>query len=103
MKFGLTPEQFSEIERTIVRPLIAKGARVYCFGSRARGDHRAFSDLDLMVESGTLNDLELGALVEKMRSGNFPFKVDLVHLSEFADSYRAGYEAEKIPFVEMHL
>ena len=32
-------------------PLKSKGALIYLFGSRAKGDYRKFSDIDLLVDS----------------------------------------------------
>jgi predicted nucleotidyltransferase len=43
---------------------------IYLFGSRARGDHRADSDVDLAVVLATL---EGGALAEKMRLVDLSF------------------------------
>jgi predicted nucleotidyltransferase len=37
----------------VVKPLLALGAEVFVFGSRARGDSQPFSDLDLMIEAET--------------------------------------------------
>ena len=98
MRFGLTDQQFAFIDQKVVRPLAAKGAAVFCFGSRARGDHQPFSDLDLMVESSSKTDLNLEAIAEELSSSNFPLKVDLVHILDFADSYKDSYLAERTPF-----
>ena len=98
MKFGLTPDQYEFIHRTVVIPLAAKGGSVWCYGSRARGDHRPFSDLDLMVDSTTDLSPEVGHIRERLDESNFPFKVDLVQLSEFAKSYRPGFEKDKVQF-----
>jgi predicted nucleotidyltransferase len=50
MKFGLSESEFDHITKTVVEPLVLHGAVVWCFGSRARGTHQQFSDLDLMIE-----------------------------------------------------
>lgn len=91
MMFGLTPAEYRYIVDTIVKPLEARGAQVFCYGSRARGDHQRFSDLDLMVES--TQDLAplISGLQEQLSSSNFPYKVDLVEFRHFADSYKSGY------------
>lgn len=96
MKYGLSDEQLQFLNETVVRPLRDQGARVWIFGSRARGDHRPFSDIDLMVES----DTDLFALVSRIQEtlleSNFPFKVDLVQERDFAKSYRPGYLRDRI-------
>ncbi len=99
MKFGLSPDQYSYIQKTVVTPLQQKGARVFCFGSRARGVQHKFSDLDLMVETPVGLELNLGAIREELEKSNFPFKVDLVLFSEFSESYKSNYQAEKKLFL----
>jgi len=98
VKFGLTPSQYDFILETVDRPLSAQGATVWCYGSRARGDFTKFSDLDLMVETDQDLSREVAAIREKLESGNFPYKVDIVLLQELAPAYRAGYEKDKVAF-----
>ena len=98
MKFGLTDEQYNQILEIIVKPLMTEGAKVYCYGSRARGDHQKFSDVDLMVESSSKDNLKISDLIETIQNSNFPFKVDLVHISEFAESYKESYLKDRIEF-----
>lgn len=98
MKFGLTEEEYQYIRENVVEPLQEKGANIWCFGSRARGDHQDFSDLDLMVESSEDLSKEIGAIQERLSKSNFPYKVDLVQFSEFAESYKDGYFRDRVPF-----
>ncbi len=49
MKFGLTDQQFQILNETLVSPLKSHGARVWIFGSRARGDNKAFSDINIVI------------------------------------------------------
>jgi predicted nucleotidyltransferase len=98
MKFGLTPSQYQYLLKNLVSILIEKGAKVYCFGSRARGDFTSFSDIDLMVESENDLSFEIGELKEKMIKSNFPFKVDLVEKQKFSKNYLAQYDQDKTPF-----
>lgn len=98
MKFGITKEHYDYIYNNVILPLKAKGAEVYCYGSRARGDHQPFSDLDLMVESESKNNLKLEDIIELLQKSNFPYKVDLVHISDFADSYKKSYQADRVLF-----
>lgn len=100
MKFGLTPEQYRYIFETVVKPLSPLGAKVWCYGSRARGDFKKFSDLDLMIEAPTDLSSTIGAMSETLEKSNFPYKVDLVQLRDFAATYRPGYEKDKLPFLE---
>lgn len=96
--FGLTKEQFNFIINHIVTPIENYGGKVYCFGSRARGDNQKYSDLDLMIECEKNLQSEIGQLKEFLSKSNFPLKVDLIQFSDFADSYQPGYQKEKIRF-----
>jgi len=98
MKFGLSDEEYHFIHKNVVEPLQEKGATIWCFGSRARGDHQKFSDLDLMVESSEDLSREIGAIQEQLSKSNFPYKVDLVQFREFAESYKEGYFKDRVPF-----
>ena len=80
MRFGLSAEEYELIEQTVVLPLAARGAVVWCFGSRARGTQTQFSDLDIMIDcSSDLNSI-ISEMSEKLIESNFPYKVELVEL-----------------------
>ena len=96
MNFGLNQQQLDYVVQEIVLPLTLLGAKVWCFGSRARGDYQEFSDLDLMVEAPIDLGPDISQLLEKVEESNFPYKIDIVQLQKFASSYRANFEREKI-------
>lgn len=96
MKFGLTSEQYQYIQEIVVDPLKAQGATVWIFGSRARGDYKEFSDLDLMVESKEDVSAKVGKIQEILEEGSFPYKVDIVQHKDFAESYRQSFETDKV-------
>ena len=102
-RFGLTDQQYKLVEKTIVEPWEKKGATIYCYGSRARGDHKEFSDLDLMVESPKDLTTEISRAQENISNSHFPYKVDIVQLSEFAESYKPGYEKDKVLFRQLSI
>jgi predicted nucleotidyltransferase len=97
MKFGLSDSDYQFIRKTLL-PLEEKGAKIWCFGSRARGDHRKFSDLDLMLEGeGDFSRL-LSDAREIFEESNLVIKIDLVWEKHFAESYRENYHSERVPF-----
>ena len=103
MKFGLSESNYRFIQQNVVKPLQQLDAKVWCFGSRARGDHAPFSDLDLMVEpKANVNNGEListiGHIREQLEDSDFPYIVELVQLGEFAHSYQTNYERDKTLF-----
>jgi len=90
-RFGLTKEEYGFILREIVVPLRKQGADIYCFGSRARGDHQKNSDRDLMVVCDKSLTNEISSILEVVQDSNFPFIVDLVQEQNFAEAYKDSY------------
>jgi len=93
--FGLTKDEFSLLKSLVVAPLTKRGATVWCFGSRAKGTHSEFSDIDLMVESqDDLSEL-IAEVKEAIVDSTFPYKVDIVDWKHFAYEYKVNFEKEK--------
>ena len=97
MNFGLSPNDYRFIKSEL-QNLEEKGAKIYCFGSRARGDYSKFSDLDLMVESEADLSLELSNAKEAFEESMLPIKVDIVELKNFAKEYLDGYSKDRVEF-----
>lgn len=98
MKFGLTKEEYQFIQNNVVEPVEKLGGKVFCFGSRSRGDHRKFSDLDLMVEGEGVKRTQVEGILESVQESHFPYKLDLVLFGDFAESYKNNYLRERVPF-----
>lgn len=92
--FGLSESDYKFIVETL-RVLKKDKGTIWVFGSRARGDHQEFSDLDLMVES----DKDLAAVIREVRNifdeSNLPIKVDIVPVKDFAESYKESYMQDR--------
>ncbi len=90
----------------LVRQLVLGGlgdapARVYLFGSRATGNARPASDIDVAV--WPLAELPVGTLAlirEALEESLIPFTVDLVDLCNTDDAFRARVLAEGIAWHE---
>ncbi|MFN8846855.1 MAG: nucleotidyltransferase family protein [Bdellovibrionales bacterium] len=97
MKFGLTEPEYQYITECVVEPLRKNGLQVFCYGSRARGDFKRYSDLDLMIEGNSSEATQAlkSKIEEKLTNENFPYKVELVFFEEFADSYKSNYQRDK--------
>ena len=59
--------------------------RIILFGSRARGDARQGSDVDLAIEGEHLSSAELAAMQERLEESTIPYRVDLLLLDEGCD------------------
>lgn len=56
-------------------------AKIYLFGSRARGTHKVTSDIDLAIDAGrSLSSLELARARNIIEALNIPQPVDIVDL-----------------------
>jgi predicted nucleotidyltransferase len=98
-KFGLSDTEYKQLNSLVMEPLMRHGAKVWIFGSRARGEHSKFSDVDIMVEATTDVSNVIGQAREAIIESNFPYKVDIVDLRDFAAEYRSNFEREKVPMI----
>jgi predicted nucleotidyltransferase len=101
MNFGLSKNE-SQILSDHLVPIWNTGATIWLFGSRARGTHNAFSDVDLLVEGGNPSKIDhaIAAVEEALEAGSFPFKVDIVRASRLAKSYEMQVMKERILFLK---
>ena len=57
------------------------GAKIYLFGSRARGNHGERSDIDIAIDSGKeLPQVDIGEARDMLAESNIPYKIDVVDL-----------------------
>jgi predicted nucleotidyltransferase len=99
MPFGLSDQDYDLLVRLAIDPLKTNGAKVWVFGSRARGDFRPFSDIDVLFEFQPHHQPPLGLLFnirDDLEQSNMTLKVDLVDRREIAKSYSEGIEIDKI-------
>lgn len=94
--FGIAPEEFSLLDRLVLTPLKVAEARVFLFGSRARGDNSEFSDVDLLVEGDVPSSL-LAKVSEDIEESLFPYRVDLVPVGTLAAAYLPTVMKDRIP------
>lgn len=96
--FGLQTEFVDFIKKIIKEHLQQKSSfSVDVFGSRARGDFRQYSDLDLWISSSPpMTSTELAKLIEKFESSILPIKVDIVLPETVLEDYRDNILKEKV-------
>ncbi len=91
MKFGLSDSQFKILLDLVIRPLQNQGAKVFIFGSRAKGNHHPFSDIDLLFQENPNQPIQpefVSKIMDDIENSNLVIKVDLVNEQALAKSYR---------------
>ena len=85
----LTPNQLA-IVRGVLRENIPAGARVWVFGSRARGRAGKLSDLDLVVDNKgrPLTLAEAGRLDLAFEESPLPWRVDVADWNAVSPDFR---------------
>jgi predicted nucleotidyltransferase len=87
------------VRRIIRRYLPPEMADVYLFGSRARGEARRFSDIDVAVKAKRPLPPGLLSLVrEELEQSNCLLEVDLVDMNEAGETLVAAVSREGIPW-----
>lgn len=80
MKFGLTNQRLQQIQDVLATcPQIEE---VLIFGSRAKGNFRPGSDIDLVFKGTELEDIHLDRLFDKLDDLLLPVRFDLLLFQE---------------------
>ncbi len=90
-----------KIARDIVNRLLAgTGAKAILFGSRARGDARQWSDIDLAIGCATEMPPDiLSTLREAFEESNMLLNVDVVDLRDASKGIRAAVLREGVTWI----
>lgn len=95
----LNPQDRSAIERIVAPWLAREGAGLKLFGSRARGDARRTSDIDLaLVARQPIAVADMAALREALEESHVPFRIDLIDYASAPLALRAAIDREGIPW-----
>lgn len=94
MKDGIEKEHKEKII-DFLKILFPK-AKIYLFGSRARGDFRTFSDIDIAIDEGGVVEpiRRIGEAREMLNASYIPYTIEVV------DLYRMPEEMRKIVLKE---
>lgn len=99
MKFGLSDKQLKILENIVVSPLKNWEVKVWIFGSRARGDFKEFSDIDLLYELPKdieLPDSFIFKIISEIEDSDLIYKIDLVNIADLAESYKSSVLKDRI-------
>lgn len=79
----------SEIKKVVTDSLRTEMVKIFLFGSRARKDGHATSDIDIgILPYAKFNERKLTLLREKIENLNFPYKIEIVNLAETSEDFK---------------
>ena len=90
-------EDLEEVRRIVLRRLAGHRARVYLFGSFARGEASRVSDIDVAIDP--LEPLPVGLvaeIAEDLENSRSIYPVDLVDLTDASERFRSRVLAEGV-------
>jgi predicted nucleotidyltransferase len=95
-----SPERdLAEARRIVLERLKGYSAEVFLFGSRARGDARRYSDIDIAIDpKRPLPPGLLAALREDLEESHIIYHVDVVDLSQADEALREQIRREGVPW-----
>lgn len=97
-KIDITAEQ-EKIIRQIFRSRLPPGVSVWVFGSRARGNAKKYSDLDLALEHKDHVKIEPRLIFElnsDFEESDLPWTVDILDINDISSSFRQLIDQDKI-------
>lgn len=99
-RFGLKEDDYHFIKDTILKYLGSKqNVKIFVFGSRPRGDFKAYSDIDLWIEAkSSVTAAELEDLNEIFEESDLAIKVDLVTPGTVFEDYLPSNQRELVEF-----
>jgi len=84
VKHGLTDETVAQIHKVLARcPEVEKAV---LYGSRAKGNYRPGSDVDLTLLGANLTQKTLGEIRGELEDGQLPYRFDLSILSQITQT-----------------
>lgn len=93
----LNPRDRSAIERIVSPLLLRRKAPLKLFGSRARGDARRASDIDLaLIAKQPIAADEMAVLREALEESRIPFRIDLIDYAGAPAALRTAIDREGI-------
>ena len=101
---SLEPQQLNSVRGILMRVLSPRldpgGLQAWVFGSRATGQARPYSDLDILISrSEPLDWQERMAMRDAFEASNLPFRVDVVEASRLTGEFAQRVGLERLPLV----
>ena len=76
---------------------ILPNAKIYLFGSRAKGNYHETSDIDIAIDNNKKIDRKIISQVKNaIDSFNIPYTIDIVDLNNVSETLKKQLERDKI-------
>lgn len=82
IKFGLKDRHYEELKALYF--LYPNIEEIIIFGSRARGDYKERSDIDIAIK-GNLSKLDIAMIREQLEESRIPYMVDVIEYNKIVD------------------
>ena len=86
--FGLEDRHLAFIKETLRKFVPNPTAKFYVFGSRAKGNFREYSDIDIAVDSKDFTPDVKSKLEFEFENSTFPYEIDVVDLNNISDNFK---------------
>lgn len=82
----LNPKYIEFIKNTVGSVL--SDFELYIFGSRARGNAKEYSDIDIAIKSAELNNKTKSQLEFLFEDSTLPYEVDIINLGNISEQFK---------------
>lgn len=95
-EIDLKPEYLATVKEILHRHL-PPSATVWLFGSRAKGNAKKYSDIDLLIDLNAPISIKIMAKLSlAFEESDLPYKVDLADAAAISEAFRKNIQAQLI-------
>lgn len=94
-KIGITSELLQKIR--CIMSGYSKIDRVVIFGSRARGEYKKISDIDICIYGSEMSSMDINLVEDELKQLNTPLDFDIVHFERISkEALKCNIEREGV-------
>lgn len=86
--FGLEERHVNFIKETLKKYIPNPSAKFYVFGSRAKGKHKEYSDIDIAIDCPDFTAKTKSKLELEFENSTFPYEVDIIDLNNIEKNFK---------------
>lgn len=88
-KTTMTNTYMQQLKELILSHFDQDEVTIVLFGSRARKEHKKYSDVDIgLIPARGIDEKVITLLKEKIENSNIPYKVDIININEVTEDFR---------------